>query len=235
MKKLILISVLGAGILSSCGKRHWSAGPMQTEDRTLTDSISGIEVYGPFDVFITQSSAYEIRIEAGEKLLPYIDTRVSDNTLIIDERFNQYFKGDGMRVYVSAAYLDNIKLKGSGNVECTSLSAGNAFIELDGSGDVSIDYNSINNLVVDLEGSGDINLTGTVSNANMELQGSGDINCRNLTTSDCYVNLEGSGNAKVTVLSNLTVNLEGSGNVYYWGNPTNVSTNQTGSGNIVQM
>src|SRR5690606_18584063 len=132
--------------------------PLETENRSLADSISGIIIYGSFDVFITQSSAYEIKVEAGTNVMPYIDTYVSNNTLIIDEKANQFIERTRKRVYVSASFLNNIKLKGSGDVQGSNLNATDAFIELDGSGDINISYSSLTSMVVDLEGSGDITL-----------------------------------------------------------------------------
>ena len=233
--KWIIYGSLGLFVLASCNKRPFSAGALTTEDRSLNDSISGITTYGSFDVIVTQSTDYEIRVEAGEKLLPYISTHVKDNVLIIDEKANKYLNAKPMRVYVSAQHLNNIKLKGSGDVQCSNLLAGTAFVELDGSGDINIGYDSLSSITVDLEGSGDIKLVGQCDNANIELRGSGDIECRDLYTDDCYVNLEGSGDIRITVFNGLTVNLEGSGNIFYWGNPSSVNSNVNGSGNLVQM
>ncbi len=238
LTKNALASIFGAALLmgglQSCNK-HISAGPITTENRVMSDSITSIQVQGSMDVFITQDTSYDVRVEAGEKLLPYISTTLQSNKLVIDERANQYFKNDRVRVYVSANYLDQIYLKGSGDVSGSNLIGNHVFVRLDGSGDMNLSFSSINSVDVDLEGSGDINVSGVASDSNIELKGSGDINCKSLTVNESHVDLDGSGDVKVYVIDELTANVSGSGDVYYWGNPPVVNSNVSGSGQVTGM
>ncbi len=238
-KNALRASVLGGlllagGVFQSCNK-HISAGPMTTEDRVMSDSITAIQVQGSMDVFITQDTSYDVRIEAGEKLMSYISTSLQNNELVIDERANQFIKNDRVRIYVSANNLDKIYLKGSGDVNGSNLIGNHVFVRLDGSGDVNLSYSMLNSMDVDLEGSGDINISGVANDSHVELKGSGDINCKDLTVNEAHVDLDGSGDIKVYVLNELTANVSGSGDVYYWGNPPVVNSNVSGSGQVTGM
>ena len=220
--------------LQSCNK-HFSAGPIVTEDRVLTDSVTAIHVNGSFDVIITQDTSYDVRIEAGERLMRYIETDLDNNVLTLRERRNHYVVDKTVRVYVSAYYVEEIELNGSGDIYADHLSASGAFVLLAGSGDINLHYDTLTTATVDLKGSGDIRLTGTATTCNIELDGSGDISCEDLIAQDAYVHLDGSGNINVYASSSLTVNVDGSGNVYYWGNPPIVNTTVNGSGNVKPM
>lgn len=235
MNKLIIgILSIGTASFYACQK-PLDAGQVIVEDRVLADSVTTIQANGSFDVYITQDTNYDVRVEAGENVMPYIYTSLSGNELRIDERAHHFIRNRTVRVYVSASYIDEIELKGSGDIYGEHLLSNQVFVKLQGSGNIDLDFDLLTTLTANLDGSGDIDVTGIANDCNIELDGSGNINCKNLSTQDVFVDLDGSGDIRVTALTSLVCNISGSGDVYYWGNPPSVSTNNSGSGNIIQM
>jgi len=235
MKTLIFIACISLIGLSfeSCNKAN-NAGPLTTETRVLTDSVTSIIVKGSIDVFITTDSTYDLRIEAGTNVIPKIETVMDGNQLTVYQR-GDFYSNTNTRVYVSTAYLKEISLDGSGNILGDNLNIDHVFVKLNGSGDIHLDYNTIDNIDIDLQGSGNISITGNCLNNNLELKGSGDINCRYLIADNCNADLEGSGTVKVHANNSIIVNSTGSGSLFFWGNPPSKNINQSGSGNVSQQ
>ena len=234
MKRIVLASATILTLFASCSKKPFSAGPVVTEQRVLTDSISAITVNGSMDVIITQDTSYEIEIHANEDVMEYIETDVVNHELIIDEELNHY-TNKTVTIYVSAQYLNDISLKGSGDITGANLVTDHAFISLKGSGDIDLNFYSINDIDIDLKGSGDIKIQGIVDQNNTDLEGSGDVDCKDLIAIEANIDLEGSGDVNVYASDELTIDVKGSGDVNFWGNPTTVNKNITGSGDINEM
>ncbi len=231
-----IIGILSITVASfyACQK-PLDAGQVIVEDRVLADSVTSIQANGSFDVYITQDTNYDVRVEAGENVMPYIYTALSNHELRIDERTHHFIRNKTVRVYVSAHYINEIELKGSGDIYGEHLLSNQVFVKLKGSGNIDLDFDLLTTLTTNLDGSGDIDITGTANDCNIELEGSGNVNCKNLVAQDVFVDLDGSGDIRVTALNSLVCNITGSGDIYYWGNPPSVSTNTSGSGNIIEM
>ncbi len=233
MKQILFLSLVGLGLAACNPGLRIAAGPQTEEDRVVP-SFDEIVVEGAMDVFITQDSSYVIRVEAPENLLEHIRTDVSSGELKIWEEHNHVIHTRPVKVFISQSVIDRIELNGSGDVEADHIVSSNFDLALNGSGDIHLDV-SATSLNVDLRGSGDIDLRGAATDLVVELNGSGDVDARNLPVTNAEVEVDGSGDISVDVSTILDIDIEGSGNVYYWGNPTAVTTNITGSGNAHDM
>lgn len=232
MKKGILLSFMLVAIITmgSCRKGVFDAGPIETEERNI-DTYSSIEMSGSMDVYFVDSASYDIKIEAGKKLIPYIETRIVSGRLLIGEKRNNLSHAKGVKIYINNDYtLSGIELSGSGRIDAPNLTANVIDIDLRGSGDIDIRLDARKAYVL-LSGSGAINLEGTADYLEADLSGSGDINAGEFRVADADVLLGGSGRVEVWADSTLSVNLSGSGDVRYWGSPQ-VNTDISGSGTV---
>jgi hypothetical protein len=55
------------------GKRITGNNQVTTENRQMND-FTGVEVAGPYKVYLTQGNAFSVRVEAEENLMDYIIT-----------------------------------------------------------------------------------------------------------------------------------------------------------------
>ena len=181
-------------------------GPKVTESRSLR-GFEGIEVYGSPTVYYQQADSFSVKVKGPKDIVDNIITEVSDGKLTIRNRgkigmFNINFGGDyTLAVYVTSPDLvsvslagsgdfisertvdtDNItiNLKGSGDIQFSSLLCDRCNLEVVGSGDASIRNLDTRETDVTLIGSGDIDLRGTVQSMNKHKSGSGDIDTDNL-------------------------------------------------------
>ncbi len=245
------LTVLMAIVIST-GCEPWDRiegnGDVVTEKRTVVP-FNRVESNGSFNVLVVQDSLFDITVQAESNLVPYIRTRVHNNTLEIDSR-EILFNSEPIWIYVHLPNLYKIELNGSGmmdasNFICTDLEVElngsgdiycsadvqNIYAELDGSGNIELDLDA-DYLEARIDGSGDYYLEGSVFESDMDINGSGDIHAYNMVINRCFINIAGSGDAELYVTDLLDVKITGSGSVYYLGTPT-VNTTITGSGKVV--
>jgi hypothetical protein len=232
--KSILITFSALFILSSCIRRiETTSGPITTEFRTQSH-FNEVIVLGNINVFYVSDTSFQIKVEAGERLLPYIQTVVANNELIIKELNNPIANHRPVNVYISTDSLNAITVEGSGNFSSNLIQINVTLLalKLKGSGNISIPC-SVNLLNSSIEGSGDITLTGTSQINNASIIGSGDFKSRYLSSNNSSIVIEGSGSAEITVYDTLNAVILGSGSIDYYGNPSIVNTQITGSGTVI--
>lgn len=213
----------------------------EVQDRHIT-GFNGIDVAGPFDVFITQGSTESVRVEAPDDVIDKIKTDVSGGMLKIYTRdkwnwgdFNIFGNHKKMVVYITAKALNSILLTGSGDVKLrNTITAKSLKIRVSGSGDIDGSI-STDELEAGISGSGDVKLSGRARNSRVSVTGSGDYRAADLITSNTTVNVTGSGDASVHVNDRLEAMVTGSGDVRYTGTVKSISSSKTGSGDIHRM
>ena len=220
-------------IATSCWKLHRIEGnhELATEIRHVT-GFTEVHNSSEFDVYIEQDSVFEIKIEAEENLLPYIDTDLHQNSLDIEVKRGRDLKCHfPIKVFVKGPYFTEISMSGSGNIECDTLYNSNISFELSGSGNIrAIAYSDDTD--ASISGSGNIELSGTSQSADYRISGSGKIKSYSMETGNCFCNISGSGDMYVFATNLLDVIISGNGTVHYLGNPQ-ITTSITGSGSII--
>lgn len=239
MKKLLLALLPVLTIVSSCtyitGKRVRGNGNVTTQERTVS-TFSGVNTSGFFDVYVVNGPSTNVKIEAEDNLIPYIETNVEGNILKIrtKEGFSLRPKRK-VNVYVTAPAFSEVKLSGSGNIISQNQISNSSKIELgiSGSGDIKASVNAPS-VDADISGSGNIHLEGQVKDFDGHVSGSGDIRAMDLKSETTKVEINGSGNADVFASVQLNVEVRGSGDVKYKGNPQ-ISSDIKGSGSVKKV
>ncbi|MEZ4888972.1 MAG: head GIN domain-containing protein [Chitinophagales bacterium] len=197
-----------------------------------------LHVKGSIDVMITQSSDYQVRVEAPSDKMGNIITEVENGELVVHIKTpkgkNNWSWKDNMndvKVYVSAKSLKGLYLSGSGDVEGSGLTSTIFKVSIAGSGDLDIEVDA-HSIEAKIAGSGDMDIAGSTKNLDVSIAGSGEFDAFDLKTKDCEIQIAGSGDCNVYVSESLDVRINGSGNVAYKGNPSNVNKNIRGSGNV---
>lgn len=237
MRSAFLFSFALVLVFTSCrhigGKRITGDGQLSSQQRTVGD-FSGVEVSGPFQVYVAQGSTSSIKIEGDGNLLDYIETEREGNLLEIKTRRRYNLRPRaGIKIYVTSPSFEKLSIAGSGKLQSLSkLSSPNTIaIDVAGSGDVVISADAPA-IKTGIAGSGSISLNGTTRNFSTDIAGSGDIRAFNLMSETASIEIAGSGNAQVFASKELNVEIAGSGDVSYRGNPPVVNQNTAGSGKI---
>ncbi|MCT4580200.1 MAG: DUF2807 domain-containing protein [Flavobacteriales bacterium] len=233
MKKIVFI-ISTTLLVASCSKiKKESSGSIVTEERII-GNFNTVELIDNIDVFYTQDSIQSLKVEAGEHLIDYIKTDIVNNKLVIYEANNDILNTKRIRVYISNDSINAAKIEGSGNFNGNDMNCSHFDLALIGSGDVNINA-TLSNYNITLSGSGNINSTGSSHHQQIEVKGSGNVGGKHFYTNNATVLLSGSGNITLQTGISLIATLTGSGNIYYYGNPSSVTTSVTGSGTIVHQ
>jgi hypothetical protein len=207
---------------------------MGTEQRNLT-GFTGVETHGSIDIIASQGN-YNIKIEADQNLLQYVETNIENGRLIV--RFKDgisLMDFNGAKVYVTAPELNAFETHGSGNISSQGkISDKNKIdIAISGSGDIQLELDCPE-IKTGTHGSGNITLSGETKNLSSRTSGSGDVKAANLKAESVKVSIHGSGDTEVFASESLEADISGSGDVHYKGAPK-VNTSVHGSGSVTKM
>ena len=234
--KLYLAALTIAAIFSSCynpfNKTVNGNGNIKTDERNVS-GFTKIKCSGSYNVELTQGTATAVKIETDENILPYIETNVNGDELVIRTQDDVNIRpSDKVKVYITANKLEAFKLSGSGDVTTTNKFTGGDHLDLDisGSGNIHFDVNTptINSSI---SGNGDIYLSGETKDSKIDIAGSGNYHADDLKSENTTIKIAGSGDAWLFADSKLDINIAGVGNVYYKGNAT-VNQKIAGTGKI---
>jgi hypothetical protein len=252
---LVLLTSFSLMFLAGCIDGPCIEGNnMVITEKRIVGSFNSISSESFFDVYIIQDTVDEITVEAESNLMPYIQSWVSGNTLVLREHDNHCLNNSfPIRVTVRVRELSRVYLTGSGIIQGNSEINSTSFLtELSGSGVIDLDVNAqqVDVLVsgsgrIDMvvaadqvnariSGSGEINLSGESEGSNLDISGSGVIRAYGMIQGTCYANISGSGDMYIYVEDYLDVRISGSGSVYYKGTPQ-VTTHITGSGSVIHQ
>jgi hypothetical protein len=253
-KTVLLFAILLMLGITSCDKSMFIRGnkSVTSVQRDLSE-FDKIANNGSFEVTIINDDAYFVLIEAESNLISHIETRISNNALIIDSDENLVNRRP-MKIEVHTNQLRAIELNGSGFIHTESFESGVFSAVIDGSGDISthitncedayVRVNGSGGLDIDVEaellqagiyGSGDLNITGKGKESKMEIHGSGSIYSKNFLHDSSESIIDGSGSIYVYVTAYLNAKIWGSGSVYYSGMPAIIDTEINGSGSVISQ
>lgn len=233
MKTIPIITIFLVLAFMSCRNYHAIEGNHNVEQEVRNiQNFSKVHSSDEFEVYITESSVYEVTVEAEENLIPYIETEKDGDELKIEVKRNRRLDNNyPIKVFVSAPHFSEIHLSGSGTITTDSLHSNYIDYEISGSGKIYsiIDANKID---VKISGSGRFDLSGDVSEADVIISGSGKFSAYECYMDTCFCDISGSGKMYINVSDYLDVRISGSGSVYYKGNPI-IRTSISGSGHII--
>lgn len=216
MKRVIFLSiVLSTIVFTSCSKmRLKGEGSILSETRTL-EAFTEIEANGSTDVEVIPSSTNSVVVTGYQNLVPVYETKVKGGKLVLEyKRGYINVRNNNIKVTVYTASLNKAYLNGSGNI---------AFRDSLTSGSISAEIN----------GSGNMNFGASVfQTAKYKINGSGNINARAAVAENVTAEISGSGDMDITATKSLDAEISGSGTIDYWGNPTVLETDISGSGKV---
>jgi hypothetical protein len=186
------------------------SGRVVRQARPVAD-FRRLEAQGATNVQIRVGVAPSLIVEADHNLMPYITSKVSDGTLVLDTR-GSFRTRNPIRVYVTVPNIEHVVTSGSGNVNIQGVA--NRRLELV------------------TRGSGNLLAQGRTGELKVTVQGSGNANMRGLQSSRAEVSVMGSGNAWVSTSGAVTARSHGSGNVFVGGTPSSVDVTEAGSGRV---
>jgi hypothetical protein len=179
------------------------------------EECSGLTIQNIGNVFLTQDNTQSIRIEADDNIINEVITRREDGVLLVGLKEGSY-SNVTLRAYISLKTIESLIINGAGNITT---------------------QNSLNsdNLELIVNGAGNIEIEGNGNYMYCFINGAGNIMAKEFSVQKCKAIVNGAGNVTTTVIEDLDATVNGAGNIFYYGNPTNVTTSISGVGHIIKM
>lgn len=235
MKKIAIIVIVLAIIVTSCQIDNTVGdGPIITQE-LIIDDFNGIETYGEDRVNISYSEIQKVTVTGHANIIEKLERDVKEGIWEM-ELENGSYKNAQLTFNIQIPLLNKVEVSGSGNVEIADFTSNkNVEINLYGSGNIIFNGNTgCENLEINMEGSGNIYALGSFKNLvnlNIDIEGSGGYDGFSNKTMNSEINITGSSVCNVKVENLLKVIISGSGVVNYKENPT-INSNIIGSGRI---
>jgi hypothetical protein len=243
-KSLLFVLPLIALVLMSCRFGNVNVN-MNTERlnpsgnlKTETREVSNVERVSLEDIgalTIVQGNEEGLTIEADDNLLPYIESTMRGNELVLGIK-NGYSvsKNPTIRYTLKIKSLNRVSVSGAGSVTSEKLDFGDLDLDVSGSGNIRFADLAAKNLTVKSSGSGNFDLKGKIDSQDVSITGAGNYTAGDLQSSDATVRISGAGNVTVWVTSKLSVHITGFGNVNYYGSPE-VDQSISGGGGVKSL
>ena len=163
-----------------------------TEERAVS-SFNKVKSSGSFDVQIMNGDQMEVLVSAEENILPYIETSVSNHTLLIDiPGWNNVRNRLPMTVFITIPELESVKQSGSGTIVTDYFESEKVELFISGSGSIATEIDA-EILEAGVSGSGWIMVSGNAIQSNLAISGSGNINSSELFVENCNAHISGQG------------------------------------------
>lgn len=215
-----------------------STGTIIQKERSVPE-FSQIEVYDKIDLIITEGSGQRCIVEAGSNLQELILIEVNGSTLSIRNdntcNFMRSYKKK-IKVYLTVTKLNNIILRGSGDVTSTNTLRDSLFgVESwGGSGSVRLDIDTKVSFATIHTATADITFTGKCPLLYAYSTGNGEIHTEDLNADQVYINNSGTGNCFVRANNFLYAEIGHTGDIFYRGKPT-IEKTVSGTGKLISF
>ncbi len=206
------------------------------EDRNLP-AFTKISISISAKVYITQGDKQKVSINASDKQLKIIETKVKNGKLKIkcDSWGNCRLKN--VVINITVPKIDAISVAGSSDVYAEkTVKCDELMFAISGSGSINFDDLSANDISSSISGSGDIILKGNNEAKSMKIHisGSGSYTSKTINSDIVEASISGSGTCNIRAKSKIKALVSGSGDVYYYGKPV-INARVSGSGSVKNM
>lgn len=215
MKKLLFI-ITSLVSFASCSYTSGS-GNIITETREA-GSFSSISVGGSFDVEVKIGPVAEVKIEADDNIIKYIETKVSGNTLKIRTEGLHNFSDVHMKVFITMPVLNSIRASASAEVVVKDLVKNDGKLSFNASSSGSIDAEvDAPEIETNASSGASINLHGKTRAYSAEASSGADIKTFDLLSETTRVSVSSGASAKVHASLSLDAKASSGGSVEYHG------------------
>lgn len=216
-------------LLSSCNGFDCinGSGNQVTESRDI-GTFTRVETSGSLKIVLSQDSTSSVRILADDNIQKEIHTRLSGNTLKIDNE-GSFCDAGPITIYLGSK--DYQKIESSGSVEVLSegiLNLNELDLDLQGSSKVMLDLN-VKSLRTSSSGSSEIVLKGQAGSHDLDMTGSSSVEALDFVVGEYRINSTGASKSRINVLNSLEVNSHGASEVEYKGKPSKIEKDNSGA------
>ena len=206
------------------------SGKLVSEDRSVS-GVAEAELAMGGTLHIVIGDHESLRIEAEDNLLPFIETVMRGDMLLIRTQAGTNVQSTrSIEYWLTVNELTGLSVSSSGDILASSIEGNRCRIDISSSGGISLDSVDCTTLTVSITSSGNAEIAGgSAEQQNIRISSSGDYRAGDVVGSDADITISSSGSATVNVSESITGSINSSGFIYYFGDPrVNVRTSSSG-------
>lgn len=199
-------------------------------------SFDRVEVFGDMIVEIVPSTSIAAVAEASRANLETLSLEVNNRTLVIRQSASGAFGprtsvGGPIVIRLTAQNLEQVMLRGAGQVRVSGLRGDNVRLDLDGSGRVEAAVAAGTTVTARAIGAGTMLLSGVTRTLSVIVNGAGSVDAAELRSRDLTVRASGTGASRFAASTSAIIYSGGSANIAVAGNARCTVTN-VGAGTV---
>ncbi|WP_040756446.1 head GIN domain-containing protein [Winogradskyella psychrotolerans] len=239
LTRIIIISIISLLMLScnfsmNFGEGVDGNGNVVTMDRDISSDFKEIKVSQGIDLYITQSDAIGLSVEADENLQDLIMTDVENSILRIYSTEN-IRRASSKKVLLNIETISAIKATSGSDVYSTNtITVTSLELNCTSGADITLDVITETLNCKSTSGS-DINVSGSTKSLIAEATSGSDIDASNLKAQTSYVKATSGADISVNTSKELTANATSGGDIRYSGNPEKVNKSDNSAGSVKQQ
>ncbi|MEM5564355.1 head GIN domain-containing protein [Psychroserpens sp. AS72] len=206
-------------------------GNVSTQDRTLSEDFTEIEVSRGLDVYLTQSESQSLKVQADENLHDIIITEVENGVLKIYAEEN-IKRSESKKIMVNVTDLTLISATSGSDVYSTNtLKADTIKLSTTSGADLEIELDAQSTTLASTSGS-DLRVKGTTNTLSASATSGSDIDAQHLISQTCSASVTSGADIIVHAEEKITANATSGGDIKYYGNPKTESVSDTSAGHV---
>lgn len=233
----IIVTTLLSLLFMSCnfdvnfGNGINGTGNVNSVERTLDGGFTAIKVSHGLDLYITQSDAVKLTVQADENLHELIKTEIENGTLKIYAEEN-IGNAEAKKIKLSFVNISKIKSTSGSDVFSTNtIVADNLELNSTSGSDMELDLD-VETLDCKSTSGSQLNLKGKVNSLTAEATSGSDIEAQDLLAYSSRVKATSGAGITINTKKELYAKASSGGDIVYYGNPEKVNKSDNVSGSI---
>jgi ribosomal protein L40E len=190
-----------------------------TQEKFFSD-FSVVEVGSEFEVEITQSNSYSIKITADDNILDYVEVFKTSDTLTIRLKLGYSYQSTTLSAKITMPTLYELELSGGTHGTVEGFSSSHEFVlGLSGGSSLTGDFMTSEDGQFTLSGGSTLSIDGAANDLRITGSSGSHLELSNFTVHNANVDLSGGSHATVNLDGRLDADLSGGSTLLYIGDP----------------
>jgi hypothetical protein len=205
---------------------------LKTEEMEFSN-FKAVEVGSAFEVTITQSDTYSVRVTADERIFDNVEVTQAENTLTIDFAPGTILGTVNAKAEIKMPVLEELDLSGATTGYVGGFSNTKPFVvNLSGASTLEMTYFEVGDVEVELAGASTLTAEGKGNNLVSVVSGASTLDFSNFPVHDASVNLSAASHAILNLDGKLDLEASGASSLEYIGEPTLGNISMSGASTV---
>jgi len=207
-------------------------GNLKTETKEFSN-FTALEVGSAFEVTVTKSDTYSVKITAGERIFDRIQVTQTGETLKIAVEPGIILGTANMKAEITMPVLDRIDFSGATYGVADGFNSTEKFVvRLSGASALGITNLNVGDVDAELSGASHLTAVGSGNDLAAEVSGASNLDLTNFHVNDANVVVSGASHAIVNLDGRLDVEATGASSLEYIGDPQLGNINTSGASTV---